>query len=295
MTSGRREDEAPGRGTLFVVGTPIGNLSDLTERAREVLGEVDRVYAEDTRRTGRLLKDLGAGPRLRSLHEHNEAKRAAELVEALTEGTDCALVSDAGMPVISDPGRRAVEAAWDAGMRVVPIPGPSAVGTALAVSGLPADRYVFLGFPPRGGEAREEWLELSGRLPFSVVVFESPRRLADLLEDWASRGLEDRRVALCRELTKLHEEVRRGTVGEMARETRSEETRGEVTLVLEGLDPTESWREHRDDARRRARELAAAGRRTREITAVLERDFGVPRNEAYEMALEADREREDDV
>ncbi len=280
-------------GVLYVVGTPIGNLSDLTSRAREVLGRVDRVYAEDTRRTGRLLQEIGADVPLRSLHEHNEARRTGELVEELAGGRACALVSDAGMPAISDPGRRAVSAARDAGARVVPIPGPSAVSAALAVSGLPADRYAFLGFPPRGGTDRAEWLERSVSLPLTVVVFESPRRVAALLEEWTERDAGDRRVALCRELTKVYEEVRRGTVAELLRWCRREEPRGEVTLVLEGREIGEAWRDRLEEVRRRARELAAEGRRTRTISDALQRDFGVPRNQAYEMALEADRDGSD--
>ena len=283
-------------GRLFLVGTPIGNLDDLGDRAREVLRSVARVYAEDTRRTGRLLEAIGADVPLRSLHEHNEAERAVELAEELAAGRDCALVSDAGMPVVSDPGRRAVDAAWETGARVIPVPGPTAASAALAASGLSGDRYAFLGFPPRGGREREEWLQMAERLPLTVVLYESPRRVAELLAELEERGMGERRAALCRELTKLHEEVRRGTVAGLAEGVAAsdEELRGEVTLVLEGREPGGEWRERLPEARERASELASAGRRTKEISAALQRDFGVPRNEAYEIALEARREEPDD-
>lgn len=272
-------------GALYVVVTPIGNLSDLTARAEEVLRTVELVYAEDTRRTGRLLKEVGASPRLRSLHEHNEARRAGELVGELEAGTNCALVSDAGAPVISDPGRRAVEAVAEAGLRIVPVPGPSAVTTAVMVSGLPGERFAFLGFPPRGGSDREEWLDLCTSLPLTVVVFESPERVADLMEELSARGLGGRRCTVCRELTKLHEEVSRGTVAEMASRLAANPPRGEVTVVLAGRESA-GWEEHREAARERAGELEEAGRSTREISEALQREFGVPRNEAYQMGLD---------
>lgn len=271
---------------LYVVGTPIGNLGDVTHRAAETLQGVDTVYAEDTRRTGRLLKALEADPGLRSLHEHNEARRREEILERLRAGDRLAVVSDAGTPGVSDPGRRVVEGALEAGLRVVAVPGPSAVTAALSVSGLPADRFAFLGFPPRTGAEREAWMERVGRLDLTSVVFASPKRLDDLLAEWEDRGLGGRACVLCRELTKMHEEVRRSTVSEL-RERAAGEVRGEVTLVLEGAaDAGRSI--PREAVRTAARALAGAGWSTRDVTEHLERAYGVPRNEAYDLALDAD-------
>lgn len=278
-------------GALYVVGTPIGNLDDLTERARRVLSGVDRVYAEDTRRTGRLLEQLaGSRPELRSLHDHNEARRTDELTAALSEGLDCALVSDAGTPAVSDPGRRAVAAAAGAGARVIPVPGPSAVTAALSASGLPADRFAFLGFPPRSGRRREEWLERCREAPETVVLFESPNRVAGLLAEMAEAGMGERRAVLGRELTKVHEEQLRDTVAGLAAELRDRELRGEVTVVLEAA-PETGWRERESEVLERARELVRAGESTRDIAGRLEEEFDVPRNAAYEIGLEAAEER----
>lgn len=271
-------------GTLYLISTPIGNLADLAPRAREALTRVAVCYAEDTRRTGRMLARLDVEASLRSLHAHNEAQRAEEIVSRLRDGLDCAIVSDAGTPSISDPGSRAVDAAHEAGCPVVPIPGPSAVPTALAVSGFAADRYAFLGFPPRSGRRRTEWFELLVALPLTVVVFESPRRLAATLSELVEHGLADRRAAVCRELTKLHEEIRRGTTAELARVYEAEEPRGEVTLVIEAGELPEVTT---PAASPRARELAAAGHGARDIAETLREEFGLRRNEAYQLGLEA--------
>lgn len=276
-------------GALFVVSTPIGNLSDLSERARRVLSDVERVYAEDTRRTGRLLERIGSDADLRSLHHHNEARRTGELVESLGEGVDCALVSDAGTPVVSDPGRRAVSASAEAGFRVVPVPGPSAVLTALAASGFAADRFTFLGYPPRSGEERRDWLLRCRDAPETVVAFASPRRVGDLLRDMAETGMGDRDCVVGRELTKMHEEFMRDTVSGLAASVGGGELQGEVTLVLEaGSEP--GWETREEEVRRRARELDRAGESTRDIAVRLEEEFDVPRNEAYQIGLDAAEE-----
>lgn len=269
---------------LYVVSTPIGNLSDLTDRAREVLRTVPVVFAEDTRRTGRLLTSIDASPELVSLHEHNEASRVPELLERLEAGSACALVSDAGVPSVSDPGRRAVRAALEGGHAVRAVPGASAVTAALSVAGLPADRFVFLGFPPRSGGDRERWLERCAALEWTGVTFESPRRVADLLEDWEARGLGDRRCVVCRELTKLHEELIHGTVSEMAARIGEAELRGEVTIVLAGGEPA-GWEARRDEVEAVARELVEQGLSTRDVAERLQSRFDVPRNAAYELAL----------
>lgn len=280
------EDLEPG---LYVVATPIGNLSDVSRRSVRVLGAVDAVYAEDTRRTGVLLAELGIEAGLRSFHEHNAARRTEELLELLGQGGSCALVSDAGTPTISDPGRRGVRAALDAGHRVVAVPGPSAVVAALSVSGLPADRFAFLGFPPRKGGDREAWLERASGLPLTVVAFESPRRIGDLLGDLSVRGLGDRRCALCRELTKRFEEVRSGSVSDVLERLDPESVRGEITLVMEGAEPG-GWEDRRRAVAREARRLLSEGRSTRDVVRHLREEHGVPRNDAYELALELGEE-----
>jgi len=276
-------------GVLYLVSTPIGNLGDLTFRAKAILEAAHVCYAEDTRRTGRLLAGLDLKVPLRSLHAHNEAARAGEVIERLRAGEECALVSDAGTPIISDPGRRVVNAVLDAGLKVVPIPGPSAVTAALVASGFDGDRFSFLGFPPRSGRDRSRWLELATGSSLTWVAFESPKRLHRLLSDLAEHGLGDRRAAVCRELTKLHEEVRRDTIAGLARVYQGQEVRGEVTVVVEGgpvpggpvIDP-----------RVRAAELADAGCGAREIATRLREELGLSRNEAYDLGLLARSEHE---
>ena len=269
---------------LYLVSTPIGNRADITERARQVLREVDVVFAEDTRRTGRLLAWLGSETRLRSLHEHNEASRIEEILDLLESGRSCALVSDAGTPVVSDPGARLVRTVLERESRVVPVPGPSAVTAALAASGLEGDRFAFLGFPPRRASDRAAWIQLLSGLPMTVVAFESPKRIGGLLGELAAAGLGKRRCVICRELTKLHETIRRGTVAELAPEF-GEETRGEITLVLEAAAESAGWEDLLDEMEREARQLGERGLSTRDIGAKLVEAFGVPRNVAYDFGL----------
>jgi 16S rRNA (cytidine1402-2'-O)-methyltransferase len=220
-------------GRLFLVGTPIGNLGDMTERAKETLAGVDVVAAEDTRRTGRLLSRFGIKRPLVSLFEGNEARRTAELVTSLRGGKDVALVTDAGMPLISDPGHRLVRACVDEGIDVRVVPGPSAITAALAVSGLPSDRFVFEGFLPRKAGDRRERLRSIADEPRTIVLFESPVRLEILLRD-VLEEVGDRRVAVARELTKLHEEVLRGRVSGVLARIAGAEPKGEVVVVVEG-------------------------------------------------------------
>ena len=221
-------------GTLFLVATPIGNLEDVSARALRVLREVDLVAAEDTRHTRRLLQHFGIAAHVVSLHEHNERARATSLVERVRGGESVALVTDAGSPGIADPGFPVVRAAVAEGVRVESIPGPSAVIAALQVSGLPTDAFLFAGFlPPRGAARRRRLAELA-ELRETVVVFESPHRieacLADLEAVWAQRP-----IALVRELTKVHEQVLRGTPREVREALRAEWRRGEMVLVLGGV------------------------------------------------------------
>lgn len=276
--------------TLFVVSTPIGNLEDLTRRAERILGEVDHVAAEDTRRTGLLLKHLDIRADLVSVHEHNEAARSAQIVEWLRAGQSVALVTDAGTPLVSDPGGRVVEAVTAAGLDVVPIPGPSAVLAALAGSGIPVERFTFLGFPPRKGGARDELLERVRDAREVCVLFESPERTARTLKDLARVCGEGRRVAVARELTKLHEEFRRGTAGELATYYSREKPRGEVTLVVDAAgEPAEADPEQ---IRERARELLADGGRPSGVAKVVAQELGISRNEAYAVVQQVRGEGE---
>ncbi|WP_217914935.1 16S rRNA (cytidine(1402)-2'-O)-methyltransferase [Miltoncostaea marina] len=283
-----------GGGGLVVVGTPIGNLEDLSPRAARCLREADLVACEDTRRTAVLLRHAGAQTRMVPVHRHNEAGRVADLVARMREGARVALVSDAGMPVVSDPGSRLVRAAADAGLPVEVVPGPSAVIAALAVSGLAGGHgFAFLGFVPRKGPERRAALDRLDRLTVPAVLFESPQRLPALLDDLAARW-PARPLAVCRELTKLHEETVRGTAAEVA-ERLAEPPRGEIAVVVgaaaaaDGDDPAGSA------ADERLREAMAilidagvgAGRAAEAVAAL-----GVaPRNAAYRAGLEAAERR----
>jgi len=220
-------------GTLYLVATPIGNLDDLSVRAGNVLREVDLVAAEDTRRTGVLLKRVGATAPQVSYHDHNAARRVPSLLERLKQGQSIALVSDAGTPTVSDPGFRLVRAAREEGLEVVPIPGPSAVLAGLSGSGLPTDRFVFLGFlPPRPGRARR-LLQQVQQLPMTLVLFVSPHKVARTLGQLAE-VLGPRDACLCRELTKIHETFDRGTLDELADRYGQGKVKGEITLVIAG-------------------------------------------------------------
>jgi 16S rRNA (cytidine1402-2'-O)-methyltransferase len=265
-------------GTLHLVATPIGNLEDVTLRSVRVLREADLVLAEDTRRTRKLLDRCAIPARPLSLHAHNEAARVAKALDVLSEGGSVALVSDAGTPLISDPGERLVAAAIAADHRVVPVPGASAVLAALSVAGLPLTPFAFLGFLPRKAGARRALLESYRGRPETLVFFESPQRISSALRDLAET-LGDRPACVARELTKLHEEVVRGSLGELA-EGFDGGVRGEVTIVVGGASAAEGARDvaDLDDA---IRERIAAGRSSREIAAELARDAGLSRREVY--------------
>ena len=217
-------------GTLFVVATPIGNLEDITARALRVLREVSLIAAEDTRRTAHLLARYAIATPTTSLHEHNEGRKTAGLVDRLRQGDDIALVSDAGTPTVSDPGARLVQAAIEAGIRVEPIPGPSAALAALAVSGLPTDTFTFLGFPPTRSKDRKLWFDRLTNLTGTVVFFEAPHRIRQTLETLQAT-VGDCRVAVARELTKIHEELVRGPISVIL--DGLGKPRGEFTVVAE--------------------------------------------------------------
>jgi 16S rRNA (cytidine1402-2'-O)-methyltransferase len=273
-------DGADGR--LLVCATPIGNLEDVTLRVLATLREVDIVACEDTRHTKVLLDRHGIAASLVSLHEHNERARAEDLVGRMRAGTVVALVSDAGMPLISDPGFQLVRACIEAELLVEVLPGPSAVLNALVASGLPAERWRFVGFLPRKRAERDRLL---GHAEETLVAFESPRRLAATLAQLAERD-PDRTLAVCRELTKLHEEVRRGTAAELAEHYGESAPRGEVVLVVgaagsgaAGADPADPG--HRADALQALRELLAAGARPRPAAKVVAKLTGLGANELY--------------
>jgi 16S rRNA (cytidine1402-2'-O)-methyltransferase len=265
--------EAP-IGRLVVCPTPIGNLEDVSARVLAALREADLVACEDTRHTKVLLDRYGIRANLLSFHEHNERARAEELVGRMREGAVVALVSDAGTPLVSDPGFALVRASLAAGLDLEVLPGPSAVLTALVASGLAVDRWRFVGFLPR---ARRELQSLLGDTPETLVAFESPRRLAATLEALAAREPE-RPVAVCRELTKLHEEVRRGTAAELAEHYRQSPPRGEVVLVCAAAPPGQV---SRDAALAALSDLVQAGAKARPAAAAVGRLTGLAANELY--------------
>jgi 16S rRNA (cytidine1402-2'-O)-methyltransferase len=270
-------------GTLYVVATPLGNLADLSPRAADTLRGVGVVAAEDTRRTRTLLTHLGARARLLSYHAHSDEARADAILALLEGGTDVALVTDAGTPTVSDPGAALTAAARARGMGVVVVPGPSAVTAALSGSGLPADRYTFVGFLPRKGPDRRAHLAAIAASEVTVVVFESANRLAALLADLATVAGEGRGAVVARELTKLHEEFRAGTLGELAGYYSAHEPRGEVTLVIAGAVPAAAAPPDGDEIRAEAARLLAAGFSRRDAARQLAETFGIARNAAYQL------------
>ncbi|MBI4277935.1 MAG: 16S rRNA (cytidine(1402)-2'-O)-methyltransferase [Armatimonadetes bacterium] len=299
-------------GALYLVATPIGNLEDLTLRALRVLREVDLIACEDTRRTRKLLAHHDVHTPVISYHEHNERTRAADLVARLAAGASVALVSDAGMPGISDPGHVLVREALASAIAVVPVPGPSAVTAALAVAGLPAEQFTFVGFLPRRPGERRRAMEALRGLPHTLVLFEAPHRIVRTLAD--IRGvLGDRRVALVREMTKVHEEIIRGTAGEVMARLEAAVPRGEMTLVVAGAAPedqvahpgagagdqerrgassetTETSAESRPSAapatvEEHLRRLLAAGVSRRDAVRRVAAAHGLPRREVYRRSL----------
>lgn len=271
---------------ILLAATPIGNLGDATARLVDALGSVPVVAAEDTRTAQRLLAGLGvaARPRLVALHEHNERERAAELVELARED-DVLVVSDAGMPAVSDPGYRVVAAAIAAGVAVTVLPGPSAVLAALAVSGLPTDRFVFEGFLPRRPAERRSHLASLADEQRTLVLFESPHRIAASLADLAAAFGAGREAAVCRELTKLHEEVLRGPLGELAERCR-DGLRGEIVVVVQGAPERAVDAE---TALARVLERVAAGERMKDAATAVARETGLRSGELYDRALAARR------
>lgn len=270
--------------TLYLVGTPIGNLEDITLRAVRVLKEVGLVAAEDTRRARILFSRHGIATPLTSYHEQGSRSKTPALLRALAE-QDVALITEAGMPTISDPGFRLVRAAIEQGVPVEVVPGPSAVSSALALSGLPPDQFVFLGFLPRRAPDRRRLLESIAGESRTLIAFEAPHRLIASLRD-VEAVLGNRSVAVCRELTKLHEEVFRGTV-QQAREHFAQ-PRGEFTLVIEGGEAGSTPPDPRE-VKERLGALRREGLKGREATGQVSKEYGLPRREVYRLWLETKR------
>lgn len=279
------------RGTLYVVATPLGNLADLSERACDVLRSVELVAAEDTRRSRTLLQHAGAGARMVSVHAHAPPGHAAKVLLALAAGGAVALLTDAGTPGISDPGAGLVRQARAAGAAVVVVPGPTAVAAALSISGLPADRYTFAGFLPRAGAARRRLLERIAVSEWTVVAFEAPNRTVKLLEDLSAVLTAERPAAVARELTKVHEECRTGTLGELAGYYRDNPPRGEVTVIVAGQERVPSSADP-EAAREHARALLAEGLSRKDAAGRLVRELGIPRNQAYRLVTTNARSEE---
>jgi 16S rRNA (cytidine1402-2'-O)-methyltransferase len=271
-------------GTLYVVSTPIGNLGDITFRAVEVLRTVEVIVAEDTRHSRHLLDRYEVRTPVEAYHEHNEARTAPRLVGRLVAGESIALISDAGTPLLSDPGARLTQAAITAGVPVVPVPGASALLAAVVASGLPAERFTYFGFLPRKGRERASAMADLVALSHTAVLYEAPSRVAATLDELAAAGAADRPGAVARELTKQFEETRRGTVGELAAYYADAPPRGEVVLVVGGAPPAATADEQ--TMRERVAELRAGGADARAITTALVTELGAARNLAYRLAHE---------
>ena len=275
------------QGILYCVATPIGNLADMTERGKRILAEVDKIYAEDTRVTRGLLTHFGIQNTLASLHDHNEADRVASIQAELEQGMQLALVSDAGTPLISDPGYKLVHALGEAGHKIVPIPGASALIAALSVAGLPTDRFVFEGFLPAKSVSRRKGLESVKDEPRTVVYYESSHRIADMLDDVVATLGAERRVVILRELTKLFESIYRGTAGELVAQLAADTnmSRGEFVVVIEGKVLTED--QEQLSALRADGILAVLLEElpVKQAAAIAARLTGLPKNQLYKQAL----------
>jgi 16S rRNA (cytidine1402-2'-O)-methyltransferase len=268
-------------GVLYLVSTPIGNLGDMSHRAVEVLSSAALVIAEDTRHSRRLLDHYSIATPLNSYHEHNEAKETPRLIARLQRGDSIALISDAGTPLISDPGSRLVDAAVAAGLPVVPIPGPSAVMAALVASGMSLERFTFFGFLPRKGKERSETIADIVSSRATSVLFESPNRVAATLDALVEAGAGERAAVVARELTKQFEEFKRGSVAQLSSVYRDADPKGEVVLVIAGAEKRVVTEDELDDA---ASELRAAGKAPRDVMDHLISALGAPRNVAYRIA-----------
>lgn len=272
-------------GTLYVVATPLGNLGDLSPRAADTLKRVAVVAAEDTRHSKPLLNHAGSHAELVSLHAHSSDRALERVLRILSDGRDVALITDAGTPAISDPGVDLVAAARERGIPIVTIPGPTAVAASLAVSGIPGDRYVFLGFLPRKGNDRRRLLLTAAASEWTVVLFEAPNRVAQLLADLIEVCGPDRQGAVSRELTKVFEETRSGTLQELSEHYAEAPVRGEVTVVIAGTGK-QRVAEPPTDPSARAKALLAEGMSRKDVADRLVEETGISRNTAYRLVNE---------
>ena len=271
-------------GRLYIVPTPIGNLEDITLRALRVLNEVDLIAAEDTRHTRHLLNHFGIATPLTSYHEHNEREKAAPLVERIKNGTNIALVSDAGTPAIADPGFRLVAAAVAAGIEIVPLPGASALATVLSACGLPTDRFFFAGFLPAKKSERRARLGALGEQTATLVFYDAPHRLRETLDD-LQQSLGDRELVVAREVSKVHEEFLRGKISQIAAELAGREVKGEITLVVHGA--TGEAKVSHELLKAEIRRLTDEGLGVKEIAELLGERFGVSKREVYRLTLDS--------
>lgn len=272
-------------GTLYLVPTPIGNLSDISDRCRETLANADFIAAEDTRVSLRLLNHLDIKKPLISYYEHNKQTSGPRIVERLLGGESCAIVTDAGSPAISDPGEDLVRLCAEAGVTVTAIPGPCAAVTALSISGLPTGRFTFEGFLSTNKKSRFAHLDSLRTEQRTMIFYEAPHKLTATLTDLAQVFGETRRISLCRELTKLHEEVLRMTLGEAVQYYRTTEPRGEYVLVVEGAQETPQAAATQDDAVARAQALIAQGYSKKDAVRQAAAETGFPRNALYDAIL----------
>jgi 16S rRNA (cytidine1402-2'-O)-methyltransferase len=274
-------------GTLYLVATPIGNLADLSPRVSQVLAEVDLILAEDTRRTLTLLSALGIHRPLESHHQHTERAHTPQKIADLLAGRSLALVSDAGVPGISDPGAHLVAAAWEHAIPVVPVPGPSAVLSALSVCGFPADAFTFAGYPPHQASDRRRFYAAHAASAIPVVIFEAPHRLPESLDEAIAQFGEDRCALIAREMTKHFEEYRRGTLAQLRGHYDEVEPRGEYTIVFEGAPPGDAPTATSANVAEATRLLAATDLPTRQAAEILAAACGLSRNAAYDLILAA--------
>jgi 16S rRNA (cytidine1402-2'-O)-methyltransferase len=274
-------------GTLYLVATPIGNLADITHRALQILRDVDLIACEDTRHTRKLLQHYGIDTKTISYHEHNEQQRAGELIELIKQGSDVAIVSDAGTPAISDPGFRLVRAAVEHNIGIVPLPGPSALISALIAAGLPTDQFFFGGFLPARSSARRARFDELRSIPGTLIFYEAPHRLATSLRD-AHEILGEREAVVARELTKLHEEIRRGRLSELAEHySNSEQPRGEIVLLIDRtvLDDAAARSEKPASIAALVKQFETEGLDHRAALKKAARELGLSRAEAYRRLI----------
>jgi 16S rRNA (cytidine1402-2'-O)-methyltransferase len=273
-------------GTLYIVGTPIGNLEDITFRAIRILQTADLIAAEDTRHTGKLLQHFQIATPQISYHEHNKLSRQQELLDRLDKGETIALVTDAGMPGISDPGYELVKACSEVGIAVIPIPGPSAAVTALAASGLPSDRFVFEGFIAQKATERRDRLNFLKHETRTLIFYEAPHRLLETLQDLASILGENRQIVLARELTKVHEEFWRGTIEDAIAHYATRTPKGEFTLVVAGTTSEENLVLSTQELKAELKQLIQQGMTRSQASRQLAQLTNIPRRQIYQLATE---------